>query len=278
MDFITLTDKDFIRFSSLVYEKSGINLGGRKKELVRNRLAKRLREKGLKNYSDYYEFIKEDTTGEELTRMIDAISTNVTSFFREPKHFSYIESCILPELQKNGQPKFLRIWSAGCSTGEEPYTISICLKEYIDTHKAGNMNYGVLASDLSTRVLEAARKGIYPEASLDKMSETIKKKYFKKGTGKKNGFVKVKPVVAEPVTFSQLNLMNPPVFENKFDVIFCRNVLIYFTEKDQQRHVNFFYKNLKPGGHLFIGHSESLMKFRNFFKYVGPTIYKRPTS
>lgn len=276
MDVFTLTESDYRHLAELVYKKSGIHLGPGKKELIRNRFSKILREKGLNSFGDYYDLVSNDSTGREIDRMINAISTNVTSFFREPVHFEFVSTEVLPGLIDKKQYGNIRLWSAGCSTGEEPYSLSICLQEFQEGVRHLSVNYNILATDLSTQVIDLARKGVYDEYSVDNISMAIKKKYFKKGTGRNSGFVRLKSSVMAPVSFSQMNLMKSFVFEKKFDVIFCRNVLIYFTEEDQKNLVDGFYNNLKKGGYLFIGHSESLMKFRNQFEYVRPTIYIKP--
>lgn len=275
MDVFTLTDSDYKRLATLVYKKSGIYLGDQKKELVRTRFSKLLREKGLQSFGDYYRLVTRDKSGHELVRMVNAISTNVTGFFREPAHFQFLSSDVLPMLFRIKEAGGPRIWSAGCSTGEEPYTISICLQEYLGTSKDTGSDFSILATDLSTHVLEKATQGIYDDVSLKDVPYEIKKKYFSKGTGKNSGLVRVKPFVMKPVVFRQLNLMKTLSFDKAFDIIFCRNVLIYFTEKDQNRLIREFYDNLNHGGYLFIGHSESLMKFRSDFKYVRPTIYRK---
>lgn len=275
MDNSKLTDREFSLFSRLVYEKAGINLHEGKKELVRSRLARRLRAKKINRFKEYYKYVLADDTGEEIIHMLDAISTNLTSFFREPKHFSYLEKTVLPELlgtQKN-RKKQLSVWSAGCSSGEEPYTLSICLHEFVDAHI--DFSFSIFATDISTKVLASAANGVYHASHVQTIPQNILRKYFQRGRDKWEGHFRVKPFVRKTIDFKRLNLMEPFPFNNKFQIIFCRNVMIYFDKGVQSKLVNKYYDCLEPGGYLFIGHSESLMGTDHRFKYVQPTIYQK---
>jgi len=270
-----ITEADFNRFRSLIYERSGISLNEGKKELVRARLLKRMRKCGLRSFKDYYLQVQDDTTGMELVYLLDAISTNQTFFFREPQHFEYLAEHILP---KHAGPasgrRRLHIWSAGCSSGEEPYTLAMVILEYRERFRPG-WEVQITASDLSTRVLDQARQGIYPENRLGQTSPDFLKRYFQKGVNRQAGFVRVKPQVRQAVEFVRLNLMEPFPFQEGLDIIFCRNVMIYFDKPTQERLVKKFYQVLHPGGYLFIGHSESLAGVAHNFSYRQPTIYQK---
>jgi len=275
MDYFKLSEREFSLFSRLVYEKAGINLHEGKKELVRSRLSRRLRAKKMTRFKEYYKFLMADESGEELIHMLDAISTNLTSFFREPKHFAFLELTALPTLIDNdkSRKRQLNIWSAGCSSGEEPYTLSICLHEFAQSRP--ELNFRVLATDISTRMLATANNGIYHESQVQTIAPDILRKYFQRGQRNWTSHYRIKSFVRKTVEFSRLNLMEPFPFSTKFQVIFCRNVMIYFDKETQSRLVNKYYDCLAPGGFLFIGHSESLMGTEHRFKYVQPTIYQK---
>ncbi|SPP65122.1 CheR family methyltransferase [Nitrospira lenta] len=264
---ITVKEYDHIR--TLLYDESGISLGDNKQSLVVSRLSKRLRELQLDSFDAYYEFVTGDDSGVEFTRMLDLLSTNKTDFFREPKHFDFLRDRILPGLAKE---KCIRIWSSACSTGEEPYTIAITLHESVPHPE--QWNFQVLASDISTRVLAHAAAGLYGEERIKTVPPDIARRHFLKGRGEKRGLVKVKPHLSDIIKFRRMNLMDDrfPI-KQPLDLIFCRNVMIYFDRPTQERLIGKFYKCLKPGGHLFIGHSESLQWVKHSFKTVAPTIY-----
>lgn len=268
MEF-SLSAQDYERFRALVYEESGISLGDNKQSLLVSRLSKRLRVLALSTFHDYYELVTQDSSREEFTRMLDLISTNKTDFFREPKHFDFLRDRILPDLETT---KRIRIWSSACSTGEEPYSIAITLYEHVAD--PARWNFQVLASDLSTRVLAKAASGLYEEDRIRGVPPDVVKRHFLKGRGNQEGRVKVKPHLGKMITFRRVNLMNDrfPV-KHPLDVIFCRNVMIYFDRPTQETLVNKFYTYLKPGGYLFIGHSESLQWVNHAFTHVAPTIY-----
>jgi chemotaxis protein methyltransferase CheR len=276
MDYSDLSDRDFSRLSALVYEKCGINLHDGKKALVRARLGKRLRQKGFQSFKQYYQFLVNEDSGDELIHMLDAISTNLTSFFREEKHFDFLVKEIFPTYQKARKGRrltSLRFWSAGCSSGEEAYTLGICLLEYLENPASYDIR--ILASDISTKVLTKAMQGIYPESRVENVSHTMLRKYFQQGQGNRNGFFKVKPKLKNMVEFRRLNLMEPFPFNGTIHVIFCRNVMIYFDKKTQENLINKFYSRLVSGGFLLIGHSESLTGISHRFKYIKPTVYQR---
>jgi chemotaxis protein methyltransferase CheR len=271
-----LSDIDFRRFSGLVYEKCGINLRQGKKELVRARLGRRLREGGFKDFKAYYRFLTEDESGDELVMMLDAISTNLTSFFREARHFDFLTKEVLPTYMADQAARHgnrLRFWSAGCSSGEEPYSLAIWLLEYFGD-RAGH-DITILATDISTKVLAKAKSGVYPAVRLEKIPNSVLRKYFHRGYGKHEGYFRVKPLLKEMIQFRRLNLIEPFKFRRGFDLILCRNVMIYFDRSTQEALANKLYNVLREGGYLFVGHSETLTGINHRFKYISPSIYRK---
>ncbi|MBH0189470.1 MAG: protein-glutamate O-methyltransferase [Nitrospira sp.] len=266
---VTITAEEFQRFRSLIYDESGISLSDEKSTLVVSRLSKRLQELGIKTFSQYYTRVTEDTTREEFTQMLDLISTNKTDFFREPQHFEFLRANILPGLTESRQ---IRIWSSACSSGEEPYTIAMTLFEHLQD--IAQWDCKILASDLSTRVLAKAAAGVYDQDRFRDVSPDILHRHFLRGQGGSAGKYKVKPHLVAMIQFRRLNLMADrfPIV-TPLDLIFCRNVMIYFDRPTQETLVNKFYGYLKPGGYLFIGHSESLQWVKHPFQLVAPTVY-----
>jgi chemotaxis protein methyltransferase CheR len=265
------SDKDFQRVKAMVYQFAGIDLNESKKNLVYNRLAKRIRTLGMNRFSDYLDYV-EAQGEEEFVNLINAITTNLTFFFREIHHFEYLASHVIPHLlEKNKATKKIRIWSAGCSTGEEPYSLAIVLKEAVPS----GWDARVLATDLDTTVVETAQNGVYNIERLKGVSEARKKRWFLKGSGERSGLVKVKPELQQIIDFGQINLMNEWPIRDKIDVIFCRNVVIYFDKPTQSRLFNRYADLLPEQGHLFIGHSESLYKVCDRFELLGQTIYRK---
>jgi chemotaxis protein methyltransferase CheR len=271
-----LSDRSFRQFSALVYEKCGINLRQSKKELVRARLTKRLRETGFKNFNAYYRFVTQEDNRDELAKMLDAISTNLTSFFREENHFDFLKQVIFPTYVagKNGagfhKPRF---WSAGCSTGEEPYSLAIWLLEYFG--KSPVFDAKILATDISTKVLAQAKSGVYPAVRLEKIPAYVVRKYFQRGHGRQEGYYRVKPSLRKMIEFKRFNLVQSLPFKEVFDLILCRNVMIYFDKNTQQALADKFYDALLDGGYLFIGHSETLTDIEHRFKYIRPSVYQK---
>ncbi|MBM4134840.1 MAG: hypothetical protein FJ245_13860 [Nitrospira sp.] len=264
-----ITDREFEQFRSLVYEESGIKLDGGKKTLLVSRLSKRLRELKLDSFQAYYDRVTAERGGDEFVRMLDCVSTNKTDFFREPKHFDFLRDQILPSLQATKQ---MRIWSSASSSGEEPYTIAMTL--YDGVVSPAQWDFKILASDISTKVLAKAAEGVYDEERLrDMPAESVRRHFLRSKAG---GRYKVKPHLANMVSFRRLNLMDEryPI-KTPLDLIFCRNVMIYFDRETQGDLMRKFYRYLKPGGYLFIGHSESLQWVEHEFAYVAPTIYRK---
>lgn len=272
-----LSKKEFDLFRKLIYEKSGISLNNGKQELVRTRLSKRLRNLNINTFKEYYRLVSEQSNNNELLYMLDAISTNQTSFFREPGHFTFLNETALPHILKEkvkARDKTFRIWSAGCSTGEEPCSIAITLFEFIENHPEYDIK--ILATDISIEVLNIAKKGIYEKSKFENVPIFTLKKYFLRGEKKWTGHYKFKPEPSRIIHFKHFNLMeNHFPFSSLFDIIFCRNVMIYFDKETQEALVSKYYSILKQGCYFFIGHSESLTGIKHQFKYVQPTIYTK---
>ena len=271
---LELRDTDFEKISHLVYSHCGIHLHDGKKELVKARLSKRMREGNFSSFADYYEYVKTGEGTDEFIAMIDSLSTNLTSFFREDGHFralARIVPALLCEQTRRGRPR-LRLWSAGCSTGEEPYTMAITA---LEAAQGMGAELRILATDISTRVLKKAQQGIYSADRVKSVPPDLLRKYFQIGQGTWAGHYRVKKDVRDLVAFQRFNLMDPLAAGDPFDVIFCRNVMIYFDKKTQEGLVNRFHNRLAKGGYLFIGHSESLTGLNHAFKYLEPSLYRK---
>ncbi|MDH5229116.1 MAG: protein-glutamate O-methyltransferase CheR [Gammaproteobacteria bacterium] len=268
----SFSDKDFKLIREYVMEHTGISLSDAKKNMVYSRLSRRLRQLNIDKFSDYLKIVQSDNS-DELGNFINAITTNLTSFFREPHHFDYLAKTIIPELlQANARTHRIRIWSAGCSTGEEPYSIAVTLREAIPNFQ--NWDVKILATDLDTNVVAHAKAGVYDVERLKGMSEN-RRRWFKRGKGEHEGSAKASSELQSMITFKQLNLMNAWPMKGPFDVIFCRNVVIYF-DKDTQRQLFARYAELlRSDGHIFLGHSESLFKVSDRFRLIGNTMYQR---
>ena len=274
---LILTDGDFYKIKALVYEHCGINLTENKKQLVRSRLAKRLRIGGFGTIPEYMRHVLNDTTGREFSSLIDSLSTNVTSFFREPKHFEFLCQEFLPTLLKRKSMRHnakIRCWSAACSSGEEPYSLAITLLD--ETRDKGRWDIKILATDISTTILEMAQKGIYSEERIRPVSTLQRNRYLTNQHIQGEKVYEVDKSLRDTVTFKYLNLMEAWPIRVPLDFIFCRNVMIYFDKKTQESLVNRFWDQLDSGGVLFTGHSESLTGIQHKFKYVQPTIYLKP--
>jgi chemotaxis protein methyltransferase CheR len=276
-DVRELTPEEYELFRALVYRHSGINLGSQKMQLVRARLGKRLRAGGFTSYRQYYDFVRGDRTGQELTLLIDAISTNTTHLFRESQHFEFLAATIRrwtdPPSGRRRTP--IRIWSAGCSSGEEPYSIAMTVDDLL--RERPGVLFKILATDISTRMLERARVGIFPADRLANVPPEFKHRYFVRLQQAGETCFQIVPALRESVRFARFNLMEERFpFRNRFDVIFCRNVMIYFDRPTQERLVASLDKVLCPGGYLLIGHSESLSSISHRLTYVRPTVYQKP--
>lgn len=271
-----LTRQEYELFRELVYRHCGINLGERKMQLVRARLRKRMRAGGFRSYRQYYEFVRKDASGDELARLIDAISTNTTQLFRERAHFEFLARTVKAWMT-DARPRALpiRIWSAGCSSGEEPYSIAMVMDDL--QRQCPKLRFKILASDISTRMLERARAGIFGLQSLANVPPDFKRRYFTPVREEGATGMQIRPELRRLVRFARLNLMDERFpFRNGLDVIFCRNVMIYFDRPTQQALVARFAAVLRPGGYLLIGHSEGLQNICHSLSYVMPTAYRKP--
>ena len=268
----TLTDRDLQALVRLVHERAGISLHEGKRALVTARLQKRVRAGGFHNFRDYVNFVETDATGDEVVALLDAIATNHTSFYREPQHFELLASTIAPGMGAGG----LDVWSAACSSGEEPYTIAMTMADALGADAASRTR--IFASDLSTKVLQTARGGVYKMDRVDALPRDVLKRHFEKGMGAQEGLARVHPRLQAAVTFERLNLLEIGDLGRRFEVIFCRNVMIYFDRTIQQKVVTMLERHLKPGGWLFISHSESLNGIEHGLQWVAPAVYRRKES
>lgn len=273
-----LTDAEFNELTKIIYEETRIKMTEHKKALVTSRLGKRLRALHMKSFGEYIKFLKSPDGGEETINFVNAVTTNKTDFFRENKHFEYMKSTFLPNWEKaykEGKVKNLRIWSAACSTGEEPYSILITLHEYFKNH-FDKYDIRVLASDIDTNVLRHGQNGIYRDEAVEPISIDLLRKYFLKGSVKNEGLYKVKDFLKKNIAFRMLNFKDEDFdIHTQFDLIFCRNVIIYFDKGFQKELFDRFYGYLKDDGLVFIGHSETLFGVSDKFKYVTSNIYKK---
>lgn len=263
-----LTDSQFQTVARLVYRICGINLKDGKEALVRARLMKRLRALRMASIDEYIALIESSGGADELGVMIDVMTTNKTSFYREPEHFFFLRDHVL----KGFRGPRLRLWSAACSSGEEPYTLAILVHEYLP--QLLRCDVRILATDISTRMLEKARTGIYAEDLLRPLPAEFRHKYFNR-IGKNPATWQVKEAVRRLVTLARLNLMDVWPMRGPFDVIFCRNVMIYFDRATQQQLIDRFYELLAAGGYLMVGHSEGLSAITHRMRYVRPAVYRK---
>lgn len=267
---VRLSSRDFQRVVGLIKERAGIALSPSKKDMVFGRLSRRLRELGLDSFEAYLDQL-EDSKSPENEQFINALTTNLTSFFREGHHFEFLARQWLPAQLGRGDKRCLRIWSAGCSTGEEPYSIAMTLLENIPA----DQDFKVLATDLDTEVVSRASTGIYGLDRIESLPDSRRKRWFLRGHGSQEGLVRVRPEVRKHVTFRALNLLERWPMREPIDAIFCRNVVIYFDKATQAPLFDRFADALVPGGHLFIGHSESLHQVTERFAPLGRTVYRR---
>lgn len=265
------SDKNFDDIRNFVFKNAGISLSEAKRELVYSRLARRLRQLDLTDFNIYCKLL-EDENGGEFVHCINAITTNLTFFFREPHHFDYLADHVIPEIIEKSSANKIRIWSAGCSTGEEPYTLAMVLKE----NTPAESDIKILATDLDSNVVAHAVAGIYTDDRVKGLTPNRLQRWFKKGKGERQGLVKVSKELQAIIRFRQLNLMHAWPMKGPFDIIFCRNVVIYFSKDTQKVLFDRYADILAPNGYLFIGHSESLFKTTERFKKVSPSsVYQR---
>lgn len=269
-----LKDSEFAKLSEFIYSNFGIKMPPAKRIMLQSRLHKRLRALNIDNFPDYLDFVfSKKGQQEEVVHMIDVVSTNKTDFFREPAHFDFLNDHILPEMLSQNKRQ-VKIWSAGCSSGEEPYTLAISLAEFCK--KQGAIDYNIHATDISTVVLNTAVGAIYPENRIANLPFELKKRYFLKSKDRENPMVKVIPELRRKITFQRLNFMdsNYNVPEG-FDVVFCRNVLIYFDKETQEKVITKQCSKLKKDGYYFLGHSESTTGINVPLRQIKPTIFQK---
>lgn len=259
-----LKQEEFETIQSKIYDYCGINLHDGKQALVRARVMKRIRKLGLRDFTHYIEYLEKDSSGEEFLALVDVLTTNKTSFFRESQHFDFIVQQVLPQI-KGRQVKW---WSAGCSTGEEPVTCSIVLQE----QNIKPRTVKILGTDISRDVVRTAKRGIYPAKRLKNMPSQIVRKYFKEMDEER---YRISKEVRNMITYGRLNLKKKWPLDGPFQVIMCRNVMIYFNRKTQQELVSRFRQILEPGGYLFLGHSESIASADRNFDNVSPAVYRK---
>jgi len=275
---IELTGKDFKRLASFIHDRLGIKVPDFKRSMLESRLRKRLNVLGMKTYTQYCDFLfSGQGLDQELSEFTDVITTNKTDFFREPHHFKYIQEKALPDLIERtnaGVSRKLMAWSCACSRGDEPYTLAMVLSDYGETLK--RFDFSILATDISTRMLETAVRGIYEEQVVEPVPPGFKKKYLLRSKDRTKQTVRIKPEIRKKIKFHRLNLMNSDFgLSHKMDILFCRNVIIYFDKPTTEKLIAKLCNNLAPGGYLFMGHSELLDVNRYPLVPVAPTIYQK---
>jgi len=274
-----MSQAEFARFSEFIIGQCGIKMPPSKKIMLEARLQKRLRALGIPTFGDYYKYIHSEPGSSELVHMLDAVTTNKTDFFREPVHFQFLAQTILPETlpgqegaKRQDGPLFL--WSAGCSTGEEPYTLAMVLSDFAHQHPV--FRFSIIATDISTKVLDRAREGIYDEDRVKAVPLDLKQRYILRSKDRGRSLVRIVPELRNAVQFKRLNLMEESFsFSEPLDVIFCRNVIIYFDRTTQERLILRFCRVLKPDGYLFLGHSESVHGFELPLRRITSTVYRK---
>lgn len=270
---IKINQEELNRLTKIIYNNFGINLNEKKKLLIESRLSSIIKAKNMTNFTEYINYLETQKNQICLIELVDKISTNHTYFFREPNHFEFLENKFLPKRFKQmaESEEEMRIWSAGCSSGEEPYTIAMILNEYINNNKI-NCTIKILATDISITVLHEAKKGIYSEDRVKTLPNHLKTKYLNKLTNDK---FEVKDILKAMIQFKKLNLMNEFFpFKKKFNLIFCRNVMIYFDEQTRNRLTEKFHQHLKDYSYLLIGHSETIRDNQNL-EYIMPAVYQK---
>ncbi len=268
------TDRDFEKLKTIVSEHTGIVLNDAKRNMVYGRLARRLRALNISSFSVYIASLENDE--KELVNFINSVTTNLTAFFRENHHFEHLTNKVFPELlEKNQETRRIRIWSAGCSTGEEPYSLAITVKQFFANYPEWDVK--ILATDIDTSVIEKASQGIYTEERIEGLDTNLVKEWFVKGKGEKKGMIKVRRELQELISFRQLNLLQEWPIKGPMDILFCRNVVIYFDKPTKIELFSRYADILQTKAHMFIGHSETLFQISDRFDTLGGTIYKKKT-
>ncbi len=271
-EMIKITEKEFTKLAKYIQEHYGIFLKREKKQLLIGRLHLELQKYGFKSFSEYYQYLISDKSGRAAETLINKVSTNHTFFMREPGHYFFFRDEVLPFLKEHSKDRDLRIWSAGCSTGEEPYTLAMIIDEFFGKEKL-SWDTKILATDISEEALETAKAGIYKKDNISRLPAIWVLNYFTK-LGQED--YEIKGRIKKEVIYRRFNLMERQFpFRKKFHVIFCRNVMIYFDQRTKAGLVQKFYNSLIRGGYLFIGHSESLSGIHSGFKYIMPAVYRK---
>jgi len=274
-DLVPLSDTEFRYIADMLYDRFGIHLSDQKRILVAGRLSKRIRQLGFSAFTPYFDYLAADKSGVELSELINRITTNHSFFFREREHFDFLVKTVLPGLEdkiKQVARYPLRIWSAGCATGEEVYSIGMLLREHYG-ERLDKLDYGLLASDISLSALHEAERGDYSETKLRELPSAYKNTYFRKKT---DDTMTISDDIKKMVLFKRLNLMADSFpMKGQFDAVFCRNVMIYFDQESRRKVVQTLFQYVKPGGYFFIGHSESLRREDCPFSYVKPAVYRK---
>jgi chemotaxis protein methyltransferase CheR len=271
-----LSQEEFDKLSRFIYKESGIKMPPVKRVMLQSRLQKRLRELNMTTFKDYIDYVfSKDGLNGEIIHMLDVVSTNKTDFFREPVHFDFLSNTVLPEfVQQRAGSRTIKVWSAGCSSGEEPYTISIVMADFAE--KNPGFDFSIIGTDISTQILQKAVDAVYKEERVTIIPLETKRKYFLRSKDRVNPTVKVNSDLRKRVRFGRLNFMdNYYDIPETFDIVFCRNVLIYFDRETQEKVINKLCDKLRPGGYFFLGHSESIMNMQVPLKQVKPTIFQR---
>ena len=270
-----LSHENFRRLASYIEKNVGIKMPEQKILMMQARLSSRLNALNINSFDDYVDYVLSGSDNDEVLNMIDVMTTNLTHFFREPAHFDYLSEKVLPEFFSKKRMN-IKIWSAGCSTGQEPYTLAIVFNEFLRNNKIDKFTFSIMASDISTRVLAKAEKAVYPAESVDKLPLNIKKRYFLKSKNSKKPLVRIKPELRNCVSFKRINFIDADYdIREKFQIIFCRNVLIYFDKETQKKVLTSIISHLEVGGYLFLGHSETVMNMNLPIKTVSPTVFKK---
>lgn len=276
---VEMTDKDYSIISSYIEKNVGIRMPLDKKIMIQSRLNGRLRTLGMHTFEEYINYVfSRDESGQELIFMTNALTTNKTDFFREADHFDTMNNIVLPDLIAKGH-KNMHIWSSASSSGEEPYTLAIVMSEYIRNHKNTITDFDILGTDISTEVLDKAVNAVYTDDVVAGIPIEMKKRYFLKSINREKRIVRIKPELREKCTFRRLNLMDETWdIPARFEIIFCRNVLIYFDKPTQEKIIRHLLQHLIPGGYLFLGHSETVFSMNLPLKTVGPTAYRKESN